>query len=147
MAEDYSDMGDYSSDDLSADVSNVADDVTDVSDLVDDYSEDVQDFDESGDAGDTYEDYSDEELLSIFKTYVDEQDYTLEEGIDENVLSAIAAIREKAGENFGNAREIRNFFEKVISRQANRIMEISADELYKDEGLLTTITADDLNVM
>lgn len=94
-----------------------------------------------------FEDYSDEELLSIFKTYVDEQDYTLEEGIDENVLSAIAAIREKAGENFGNAREIRNFFEKVISRQANRIMEISADELYKDEGLLTTITADDLNVM
>ena len=93
-----------------------------------------------------FEDYSDEELLTIFKAYVEEQDYSLAEGIDEVILSKIADIREKAGENFGNAREIRNFFEKVISRQANRIMAASPDMMMEDENLLTTITAEDLDI-
>ncbi len=94
-----------------------------------------------------FEDYSDNELLTIFKAYVDEQDYSLEEGIDDTVLAKIAELRENAGENFGNAREIRNFFEKVIGRQANRIMDIPPEELYTDEAALTTITRDDLEVL
>jgi SpoVK/Ycf46/Vps4 family AAA+-type ATPase len=73
-----------------------------------------------------FNDYSDEELLQIFKAYVDEQDYILEEGTDETVLEAVKNIRSSEGENFGNARSMRNYFEKVISHQANRLIDVSS---------------------
>ncbi len=70
-----------------------------------------------------FNDYSDDELLQIFKGYVTEQDYSLEEGSDEIILQAIRKMRDKETENFGNARSVRNYFENVITNQANRLME------------------------
>ena len=83
-----------------------------------------------------FDDYSNEELLQIFKLYIQEQDYSLEENSDEMILSAIEKLKESEQENFGNARSVRNYFEKVISNQANRLMsDMSAasdtDELMK----------------
>ena len=88
-----------------------------------------------------FEDYTDDELMSIFKIYVEEQDYSIKEGIDDQILDHIKALRFADGD-FSNARAVRNYFEKVISNQANRLMK-SADvteNLYE----LTMISEEDL---
>ena len=37
-------------------------------------------------------------------------------------MESIRKIRASEGYNFGNARSMRNYFEKVISNQANRLI-------------------------
>ena len=94
-----------------------------------------------------FNDYSDDELLQIFKSYVDEQDYILEEGTDGEILSAISRIRSEDGDSFGNARSMRNYFEKVISNQANRLIDISSSAVMDaDEDELMTIIKEDLQI-
>ena len=44
------------------------------------------------------------------------------------------------GEHFANAREVRNFFERCIERQANRL--VTAGDI--DMKLITTFTKEDL---
>lgn len=92
-----------------------------------------------------FEDYSIEELLEIFKKYCSEQDYTLAESLDEILIQKIEDMKDAGEDNFGNARAVRNYFEKVISNQANRIMKtngMSMDDSAMDE--LMQITAEDL---
>ena len=52
----------------------------------------------------------------------------------------IAKLEASKGENFANAREVRNLFEKIITNQACRVS--AMDDV--DEETLTTITMDDL---
>ncbi|MCR5213449.1 MAG: AAA family ATPase [Eubacterium sp.] len=83
-----------------------------------------------------FNDYSDEELLKIFKVYVEQQDYSLEENSDQAILKAIEKIREDEVDNFGNARSVRNFFEKVINNQANRLMQEGVNIADADQLML-----------
>ena len=46
----------------------------------------------------------------------------LSEGAAEAARARIAAIYERKGDNFGNAREIRTLFEDVVQAQANRLV-------------------------
>ncbi|MBR1674514.1 MAG: AAA family ATPase [Eubacterium sp.] len=101
-----------------------------------------------------FEDYSNEELLQIFKGYCQEQDYHLEQGLEIKLIDKFARLRNAEGDNFGNARTVRNYFERVISNQANRIMMggdlTGADSIGKVFGdfsgdMLMTITEDDLS--
>ncbi len=90
-----------------------------------------------------FNDYSDEELLKIFKDYVEAQDYSLEEGSDEIIMESIKKIRVSEGYNFGNARSMRNYFEKVISNQANRLISEGNYAVGDGEDLMN-ITKEDL---
>lgn len=95
-----------------------------------------------------FNDYSDDELLQIFKSYVDEQDYILEDGTDEVIRNAIINIRSGEGDNFGNARSMRNYFEKVISNQANRLIDIDSAQITDADGdELMMINKADLTVL
>ena len=92
-----------------------------------------------------FNDYSDDELLQIFKQYVAEQDYKLEDDIDGAIMDAIRGIHADEGDNFGNARSMRNYFEKVISNQANRLMDVGAAGL-DDTDELMIIKKEDLMI-
>ena len=92
-----------------------------------------------------FNDYTDDELLQIFKQYVAEQDYVLEDGIDDVIMNAIRGIHEVESENFGNARSMRNYFEKVISNQANRLIAVSASN-FDDTDELMMIRKEDFVV-
>ena len=83
-----------------------------------------------------FNDYSDEELLEIFKGYATQQDYNLEEGSDEVILKSITKLRDNETGNFGNARSVRNYFENVITNQANRLMSDSGIASDTDELML-----------
>lgn len=89
-----------------------------------------------------FPDYSAAELLQIFEKNVEKFDYKLEK----EALVAMGEYFQNAVENkdanFGNARFVRNIFEKTLEKQANRL---STDpDLDTDE--LTLITLADLPI-
>ncbi len=83
-----------------------------------------------------FDDYSPEELVSIFAAYCKKEKFIMAEDVQESLRNCFAQIDRK---NFGNGRGVRNFFEKVKTVQAMRLVEASYDE--KD---LVTITARDV---
>ena len=69
-----------------------------------------------------FEDYTDEELAQIFLIKCQEQDYYVDPVLYPYIMNRISQLRYYEGVNFGNARSVRNYFEQVISNQANRII-------------------------
>lgn len=68
-----------------------------------------------------FPDYNADELLEIFMLSVRKYEYILEDTAKSKLLQAINAAVESKGKDFGNARFIRNLFEKTVERQANRL--------------------------
>ena len=67
--------------------------------------------------------------------------YKLTEEAEAAVREEIISLEAAKGENFANAREVRNLFEKIITNQASRV----ADLEDVDEETLSTITIEDLS--
>ncbi|MBQ2803934.1 MAG: AAA family ATPase [Lachnospiraceae bacterium] len=91
-----------------------------------------------------FADYSEVELLQIFELFCKEQDYCLAEGTESIILEKIRNMKTINMEHFGNARTLRNYFERVISNQANRIVEEMGMGISNGPADLTTITGKDL---
>ncbi len=68
-----------------------------------------------------FPDYNADELLEIFMLSVRKYEYVLEDTAKSKLLQAINAAVGTKGKDFGNARFIRNLFEKTVERQANRL--------------------------
>lgn len=80
-----------------------------------------------------FADYTADEMLGIFKMNCNKSCYVLDADAEEAVKEYFAAVGEAAGE-FGNARGVRNTFEKILTEQANRIAEmenVTRDDLMK----------------
>ena len=80
-----------------------------------------------------FKDYTADEMFDIFKLNCEKACYVLDEDAENEVKGYFAAVGEAAGE-FGNARGVRNTFEKLLTEQANRIAEmetVSRDDLMK----------------
>ena len=65
-----------------------------------------------------FADYSTEELLAIFRLRCEKGRYTLSPEAEEAVRRR---LEEENGPSFGNARGVRNLFEKTLMRQADRL--------------------------
>lgn len=87
-----------------------------------------------------FEDYSVSQLNEIFHLMCDSQDYKIADDAESELLLNIGQMVAGSKENFANAREVRNYFEQVVSRQANRIMEHSGEDM----DYLITIEKEDL---
>lgn len=87
-----------------------------------------------------FPDYTVDELQQIFKLQCDKYQYKLTEEAEEVVKKEIERLEAEKGENFANAREVRNLFERIITNQAARV---SGMENVDEEGL-TIITKEDL---
>ncbi len=87
-----------------------------------------------------FPDYTNEELQAIFELQCKKYQYKLTEEADKAVREEIIRLEEAKGENFANAREVRNLFEKIIANQAARVSTLED----VDEETLSTITIDDL---
>ena len=75
-----------------------------------------------------FPDYKADELKQIFKGMCDKYGLILTKEADEAVEEYISQMVKYKDENFGNARDARNFFEKVIAKQASRVnMDSSID--------------------
>ena len=79
-----------------------------------------------------FKDYTGNELYKIFESMCKKQEYTPDEAAAVYIRHYLST-RAKAHEpNFANAREVRNYIERCIERQASRIVgekEVSDDQL------------------
>ena len=87
-----------------------------------------------------FPDYTAGELTDIFKMYMKKNQYTLEDDAEEMLRERLNYAVEHKDRNFGNARFVRNVFEKAIQAQANRL----SGKKGLSERQLTEITTEDL---
>ena len=87
-----------------------------------------------------FPDYTVEELQQIFELQCEKYQYKLTDEAAAAVREEIIRLEAAKGENFANAREVRNLFERIITNQAARVSEL--DNM--DEETLSTITIEDL---
>jgi len=90
----------------------------------------------------TFEDYTKDELLAILESMAADAGFCMTDGAKEKVGRMLAAMDETACREFGNARGIRNLFERLVSNQANRIIAYDSQSI-KD---ITILTEDDVTV-
>ena len=89
-----------------------------------------------------FEDYASDELYEIFMLMCREANLSLDEAGDEYARKYFAEMYEHKSPNFANGRAVRNFFEEVITAQANRL---APKENITDEEL-NTLTYEDFLV-
>lgn len=91
-----------------------------------------------------FKDYDSEELMSIFLNLCEENEYILQEEAEAAIHKFLKSVYAQRGKEFGNARSVRNIFEKIIAYQAERI--ISMDSI-DDDDLLELTLADIENAL
>jgi len=87
-----------------------------------------------------FEDYSHLELMEIFLLNLKKGEYHITEAAHRKAFQTIYREVQKKDAHFGNARFIRNLFEKVIQKQANRLSKITNPS----RAQLMEITEDDI---
>ncbi|MGN0390891.1 MAG: AAA family ATPase [Wujia sp.] len=87
-----------------------------------------------------FEDYSGEELYEIFLSMCEKQEYVPNGPGKAYVKDLLSHWAKSHDENFANAREVRNYLERSIARQASRIVELDS----VSDTQLKTLTKGDL---
>jgi Cdc6-like AAA superfamily ATPase len=88
-----------------------------------------------------FDDYTSEELAEIFKRNLRMSRYKIKRDAFDRVQGVIEKAVASQDKNFGNARYVRNLFEKVVQNQANRLAKM--ETISNDE--LSIITCEDIN--
>lgn len=69
-----------------------------------------------------FPDYSDKELIEILYGMAEKAGFQIEEETRTAVENYLVTMKKAAKKRFGNARGIRNLFEKMVAAQANRVV-------------------------
>lgn len=88
-----------------------------------------------------FDDYAGAELFNIFNSMLAKNEYMITEDAHEAVRQYLYNLYDNRDENFGNARDVRNFFEEIQLKQAMRIAGYGAET---SRDILATITYEDL---
>lgn len=89
------------------------------------------------------DDYTESELVDIFKSLVKRKQYILSESAEVVLKDLIHELCLKKDRNFGNAHEIEHLFDKTISKLSMRVASIPTDRLDKRD--YQVIEPQDLN--
>jgi len=87
-----------------------------------------------------FEDYTGEQLMAIFDSMCKKNSYVLTEDARETAVRFFNDLFANRDENFGNARDVRNLFEDMVVRQADRLSALTEPP---DKAALMTIEAAD----
>ena len=87
-----------------------------------------------------FPDYSEQELYDIFQLYLNKNQYTMTDDAAQQLKSNLDYVVAHKTKNFGNARYVRNIFERAVEQQANRL---SAKHSISDEEL-SLLTKEDI---
>ena len=85
-----------------------------------------------------FDDYTVEELILIFKGMIKKSGFSISDDAIKELENVI--IKHKDAENFGNARFVRNVYEKTIIKHASNTKNI------KRKSILKTITGEDITL-
>ncbi len=86
-----------------------------------------------------FKDYTGKELYKIFQSMCSKQEYEPDEEAAEYIQEYLTRRAEAHEDNFANAREVRNYIERCISRQATRIVNMDKPD---DKAVRTFTIAD-----
>lgn len=86
-----------------------------------------------------FPDYNGRELLAILKSLCEKNSYHLTPEAEEYAGEYFDSLYENRNENFGNGRDVRNWFEDMVSRQANRVATMESPTR---EDLITVLPED-----
>lgn len=87
-----------------------------------------------------FPDYNEQDLVRIFDGMCEKYGFALTPEAEKAVQEYIAQLVLYKDENFGNARDVRNFFEAILQRQAERVKTLPST----DKKNLLTITEQDV---
>ena len=90
-----------------------------------------------------FEDYTPEELIGILKLNAKKADLVLSEEAEKFASEFFTKRCENRPENYANGRDVRNFFEKALINQANRLATLETIE----DKHLTTLEVEDFNTI
>jgi len=68
-----------------------------------------------------FDDYDGEQMLAIFRSMCEKNGYALDEAAQDYAKGFLQEMYDARDENFGNARDVRNFFERSVACQADRL--------------------------
>lgn len=88
------------------------------------------------------EDYTADELYRIFHLNLKKKAMIITDAADAKLKAYIAGLDQKRNENFGNAREMNNLLDRILSNQSKRLMMID-EQSYTNE-MMQTIEEDDV---
>lgn len=71
-----------------------------------------------------FDHFTPEELFKIFEGYCKNADFIMDENAKDKLSDTFTLLVEKKDDSFGNARVVRNLFEKCVQNQANRVIKI-----------------------
>ena len=86
-----------------------------------------------------FEDYTGEQLMRIFSSMCGKNGYTPDAACGTYAADMFHRLYDGRDENFGNARDVRNLFERAMAIQANRVAALDAPT---KEDLMTLTAAD-----
>lgn len=89
-----------------------------------------------------FPDYTNEELVDILKMMADKSGMEIEEDAIELIAVYLECMDKKTKKEFGNARGIRNLFERIVTKQADRIVTLEKPGVED----LKKIIADDVDL-
>lgn len=89
-----------------------------------------------------FHDYTAHELVEIFLTFANKQQYVINEDALSELKKHFEAVTKHKNEHFGNGRYVRNLFEKIVMEQSNRIG-LLLDNINRED--LTVITLGDVS--
>jgi len=81
-----------------------------------------------------FPDYTADELMRIFEAMCSSNNYRITDEAKTKAAQYFVSLAAHKGKNFGNARDVRNYFEKAIAKQASRIVRLQSPS--KDEVVL-----------
>jgi SpoVK/Ycf46/Vps4 family AAA+-type ATPase len=91
-----------------------------------------------------FEDYKPEELKNIFLITAKSKGYQLQRETDEILTNICTDMYSNRDNNFGNGRDIRNFFDRSIQRQASRLSKEYLEKDPEDSAVYSLLTPADL---
>ena len=71
-----------------------------------------------------FEDYDGTQLLDVFRSMCGKNGYALSKEAEAWAEADFKSLYESRDENFGNARDVRNLFEKAVARQSDRVAQL-----------------------
>ena len=87
-----------------------------------------------------FPDYNGEQLMAMFRIRCKKNGYTLTGETEKAAVEYFTRLYEERTENFGNGRDVRNVFEDMVVRQANRVAKM--DDPSKED--LMSVLPEDL---
>ena len=85
-----------------------------------------------------FPDYTGEEMHAIFLSMCQRDSRRCPKDVSGRVLEIFKSAYENRGQNFGNGRDVRNFYEKMVKRQKSRMVRDNLSGV----AMLTFISAD-----